>query len=208
MKKITCLPLLVFIFSLCTSSCSDDNEVYPSIVTKMADIYTNAQGDLKKLVFDDERSLTISNYLPGYQKDAIYRALCGYTSDGHFARLYQLMGVNILRDSTTIAWRDPLNTVSVWRTKRYINLHLSPKTQGGRHYWGFITDSIITSTKADGQTSSHAYISLHHKQNGDPTSYSEDVYASLPVDSIKGIEATSPITLRIQTFDGIRAFEL
>ncbi len=76
-------------------------------------------------------------------------------------------------------------------------MYLSPLTQGGKQYWGFITDSI---------KGGHAWVSLHHNQNADPLSYTQPTYASLPVDSIKGIQAGDSITLRINTFNGTQTW--
>lgn len=206
------LPIL---FALClapfVSSCSkdDDEDVYPNIITEMADAYTNEHGVIYKIVLDNDKTYNIENQLSGYHKNAIYRILCGYEQkNSNYVHLFQMTGVPVLRDSTKIARRDPVELQSVWRTGRYINLHIDAKTQGGKQYWGFITDSIVASVNAEGMPSNHAYVSLHHNQNGDPTSYTEEVYLSLPIDSIKNIEQTSPVTLHINTAKGLKTIEL
>ena len=80
----------------------------------------------------------------------------------------------------------------------YINLHLAPLTQGGNHSWGFITDSIGT----DG----HRYLSLHHRQNGDPLSYTQETYASIPLEELDSMTEGDSITLSIHTFKGIKTW--
>ncbi len=208
MKNLLALSLCTMLASLFASSCSHDDEVYPSIISEMADLYTDAQGTTTKIVLDNNRTYNIENPQKGYTKNALYRVLCGFVPNGTDATLYQLTGVGILRDSSSIARRDPVDLLSVWRTSRYINMHLKAKTQGGRQYWGFITDSIVTKTEADGTEVIHAYVSLHHNQNGDPASYSDDVFLSLPLDSLKDINQQSPITFRIQQTSGTKKYEL
>lgn len=189
--------ILGFSFFITLSSCSDDKDdaPYPSIVTDMVDCPTDDEGKMKEIVLDDDTHLTLTNPQSGLKENVIYRCLAGYTLSGTSATLYQLKGATLLYDSTSIARTDPTNVVSLWRTPRYLNLHLLPKTQGGRQYWGFITDSIVDR---------HAYLRLHHVQGDDPTAYSTDVYASLYLKDI----AADTLTLRIHTFAGWREWTL
>ena len=183
---------------LCLFSCTDDkDDFYPSIVTELADCPTDAEGRMTGIVLDDDTRLTLSNPQKGLKPSVVYRALVGYALEGDGrARLYSATGTPLLRDSTSVATCDPVNVVSLWRTSRYLNLHLMPKTQGkGEHAWGFITDSIV----AD-----HAYLRLHHRQGADPMAYSTDQYASLPLDLVPATR----ITLRIETFQGTWEREL
>ena len=124
--------------------------------------------------------------------------MCGYTIEGQQATLYQMIGVHVLRDSTACAAHDPLKAIAVWKSGSYINLHLAPLTQGGNHSWGFITDSIGT----DG----HRYLSLHHRQNGDPLSYTQETYASIPLEELDSMTEGDSITLSIHTFKGIKTW--
>ncbi|MCD8303018.1 MAG: hypothetical protein LUC44_08405 [Prevotellaceae bacterium] len=166
---------------LCLTACSDDDDAYPSIVTELVDGLTNSRGEMEKILTDDDVYYSLTNPQSGLVPNAAYRCLCGYTADGVNATLYTLSGAYLLRDSTEVAVKDPLAIVSAWQTRRYINLHLSVKTQGGTQYFGYVTDSIV---------GRHAYLSLHHRQNGDPEAYSTDVYASLPLDSIPATTIT------------------
>ena len=131
--------ILGFSFFITLSSCSDDqaDAPYPSIVTDMVDCPTDDEGKMKEIVLDDDTHLTLTNPQSGLKENVIYRCLAGYTLSGTSATLYQLKGATLLYDSTSKARTDPTNVVSLWRTPRYLNLHLLPKTQGGRQYWGF-----------------------------------------------------------------------
>lgn len=185
------IPIFFFLFFF--ASCGEDEEPYPSILTELADVETDENGVLRRFTTDEGKSMSIANYLDGYQPRAVYRCVCGYVVEDGEALLYQLSGVHILRDSTECAVQDPVALVSVWRAGHYVNMQLSPKTQGGSQYWGFSTDSLMGKT---------AFLSLHHRQNGDPLAYSTTVYASLPVDSIR----CDSISLSIRTFGGIKTF--
>ena len=195
--------------SLLLLSCSDTEDAfYPNIITEMADLKTDDSGCLTQLIVDNGTCYTVSNRQGGFAKKVTYRVLCGYVPDHTTATLYQLNAAYYLRDSSAVAQRDPVTIRSIWRTPRYINLHLAPKTQGGVHYWGFVTDSIVSVTLPDDTEQTHAYLSLHHSQNGDPASYTEETYASIPLDSIKGMQPNSPITLHIQTFEGTKTIQV
>ena len=188
------LTLLLFLLSsFSLSACHDDNDdsPYPNLITEMADCPTNSDGTMAKIVLDDDTELPLSNPQTGLKANAIYRCLAGYTLDNGQATLYNLKSAYFLRDSSNVATCDPTNIASMWHTRRYLNLHLLPKTQGGTHAWGVITDSIVNR---------HAYLRLHHRQGNDPTAYTTDVYASLPL----ALVDADTITLRIRTFSGTK----
>ena len=189
---------LLILGLICLASCSNnEDDTYPCIITEMADLYTNDDGKMEKFTTDADITYQITNGKGDLKPRAFYRILCGYVPSGNSATLYQVQGVNYLRDSTKIAKTDPTGVKSAWRAGKYINMYLSPLTQGGTQYWGFITDSI-----KDG----HAWVSLYHNQNADPLSYTQPTYASLPVDSIKGIREGDIITLCINTFNGLQTW--
>lgn len=208
MKQKFLLSLITCGILLTTSDCSENVEPYPDLLTELADLHTNAQGVLEKIVMDDDRTYFVKNPQTNYQKNAVYRVVCSYLPTDNFAQLYNLTSAYILRDSSAVACTHPTQLRSAWRTIRYINLHLAPKTQEGKQYWGFITDSITTTFTTEGDTLSHAYLTLHHNQGTDPVSYTQEVYASLPLDSIKGATPLSPVTLRIHTFEGVKEVNL
>ena len=197
MKAPVRLPFLILNFSFLISltSCHDDNDdsPFPNLMTEMVDCPTDAKGTMTTIVLDDDTRLAVTNEQTDLKPNVTYRCLADYViEDDGRATLYGLKSCPILRDSTAIAQCDPVNVVSLWRTRRYINLHLLPKTQDqGLHDWGFITDSI---------RGRHAYLRLHHRQGNDPTAYSTDLYASLPLDLVEA----DTITLRIFTFSGTK----
>ena len=196
----TCLGTLLLsaLVVLALWSCSSDgDERYPNVITEFSDVRSDKDGRLIDFTTDGGATFRIQNELTGYIPNRLYRAICGYVPQGDQATLYELQGVWILRDSTAIARHDPTNVLSVWSAARYLNMQLSPMTHGGQHYWGFATDSLRPG---------HAYVSLYHNQNGDDAAYSQTVYASLPFDSIPGLQPDDSVSLSVHTFQGIRTF--
>lgn len=181
---------------LCLLSCKDGGEenFYPSVITEFAMIRTDAEGAMSKMTTDDGRTYVISNPQSGYEKNVGYRVVCGYVPDGQTATLYHATGACLLRDSTFLAYEpDPIKVTSIWLSGHYINMQLAPLTQGGTQYWGYCIDSLRSRT---------THITLHHRQNGDPPSYTQTVYASLSVDDLGTIPSGDSIALHIKTFTG------
>ena len=50
------------------------------------------------------------------------------------------------------------------------------------------------------------WIGLHHKQNSDPLSYTQDLYASIPVDSIKTALPGDSLIMTVATFNGLKTW--
>lgn len=176
-------------------SCKDSgDDVYPNVVTEFAMIRTDASGTMVELTTDDERTYTLNNPQEGYDKNVIYRAVCGFVPDGQTATLHNATGAYMLHDSTALAYEpDVTGAVSVWQSGRYINMQLAPLTQGGTQYWGFRIDEV------KGRTT---HLTLHHRQNNDPLSYTQTVYASISTDKLETVPAGDSISLHIKTFKG------
>lgn len=192
--KHSCLCIMVSLICLVSCKNGGEEDFYPNILTEFATIRTDASGTMKELTTDDERTYTIKNPQKGYKKNFSYRAVCGFVPDGQTVTLYQLTGAYLLGDSTELAHEpDPIKVTSIWQSGKYINMHLSPLTQGGTQYWGYRVDET-----GDGAT----HLSLHHRQNGDPQSYTQSVYASLSMDELDAIPAGNDIVLHIKTYNG------
>ena len=181
-------------------SCSDKDEPYPSVVTEFSDVISDAAGRLHSFTTDRDQTFRITNDLTGYEPNSVYRAVCGFVPQpDSTAVVYQLLGAWYLRDSTNhVPHCDPTEVLSVWRTRRFLNMQLVPRTQGGRQYWGFMVDSTQTG---------HVWLSLYHNQNGDEASYSTNVYASLPLDSVPDLQTGDSLSLSIQTFEGVKTWK-
>lgn len=189
--------LLLLVFACCKGG-DDSSDIYPNVLTEFAMIRTDASGTMIELTTDAGRTYTLSNPQEGYDKNVRYRAVCGFIPDGQNARLYHLTAAYMLRDSTALAYEpDASGAVSVWQSGQYINMQLSPLTQGGTQYWGY---------RIDGTHGRTTHLTLHHRQNGDPLSYTQTVYASISTNDFKTIPAGDSIALHIKTFKGDRVW--
>lgn len=190
--------LLALPLTLLVACSDDDNEAYPALITEFANLETSESGALSAFTNDAGRRFVITNTADGYTPNTVYRVVAGYTDEGDGrARLYTLAAARVLRDSTAIRRQDPTGVVAVWRAGKYINLHLAPMTHGGTQYWGFAVDSV---------RDSRHYLSVHHNQGRDQYSYTDYVYASLPVDSIKDAEQGDSLFLSVHTSKGCRTW--
>jgi hypothetical protein len=197
MKGLSAVSLF---FLFCLLSCGHNEEPYPAIITEFSNIRSNIDGVLVSFTTDRDQTFRIANRLAGYDTCSTYRAVCGYVANSDsVATVYQLYGAWYLRDSTSIPLRqDPVEVLSVWRTRRYLNMQLSSRTQGGRQYWGFRVDSV---------QASHVYLSLYHNQNDDVASYPSDVYASLPLDSVKALKTGDSLSFTAITLQGPKTWK-
>ena len=187
---------LSLLLILLVASCSGDNasDIYPSIVTEFAMIQTDASGAMTQLTTDDGRSFVITNPQSGFAPNARFRVVCGYVVDGQSVTLHHATGAYLLRDSTAVTHEpDPVKVTSVWQSGRFVNMQLAPLTQGGIQYWGFRTEGVSSRTH---------HIRLHHRQNADPLSYTQTIYASISVDSLKSVTSGDSIALHVSTFQG------
>ena len=186
--------LLLLLLLIASCSGDDSSDMYPNVVTEFAMIRTDDAGTMIELTTDDERTYTLSNPQTGYKANVKYRAVCGFVPEGQNATLYNATAAYMLRDSTERAYEpDPIKVTSVWQSGRYINMQLAPLTQGGTQYWGY---------RIDGKSGKTTHISLHHRQNSDPLSYTQTVYASLTTDDLETIPAGDSLALHIKTFKG------
>ena len=199
------MPLAAGLFLLTACDKEDDGYFYPSLITEFAELQADGTGTGVSFTTDGGEDYAINSPLGGLQPDAVYRVVCGYEPTGGLrdglpvARLYTLENAVLLQPSEAPSAEDePTGVTAVWRGGGYLNLQLTPKTQGGTQLWGYRTDSVRTA--ASGQAFYH--FSLYHRQPDDPYSYSATVYASLPLFQVDGLQPGDSLSFTALTFEG------
>ena len=198
------LPLLVGLCVSCHNDGADNTDLYPPLITEFMDLMTDATGNGSLLRNDKGATFLAESPLKDLQPEAVYRMVVGYALTGQSENgiptvtLYNVERVEILReDEETGNAADPLRVNSVWKGGGYINMNLSPLSQGGEHQWGYRTAGVTET--ATGQT---WHVDLVHNQGDDPQSWSVTTYASLPLDYLDELQEGDSIAFTIQTFDG------
>ncbi len=189
--------------ALTLASCSDDDSgpPYPSLLSEMAMATADSSGNIQAFRTDGGSVYRVSNTITGMLPNSIMRTLIDYAVESEgVAKIYAAQQVPVVGDVTAGEKRlhDAQGVVSVWKAAGYINMHLMPRTQGGRQAYGYVRDSVATSPS--GQQTLH--ISLYHDQANDPASYSRHIYASISADSIAARHHPDSVALHIFTFAG------
>lgn len=169
--------------------------------------YADAQGLLARIVNDAGQSYVVVNEVKGMKANETLRVLVGYVvEETGRVRVYTAHSIPILADASKQEKRayDPVGIESAWLGGGYLNLHLLPKTRGGKQAWAFLRDS--TSTNSLGGTTYH--LSLFHAQLQDSTAYSTHFYTCVSLDSIASSFAdTDSLIFTVFTFGGPRQWQ-
>lgn len=199
----TTMLLLLYVSTLLTAcnedSDNEDNPPYPSLITEFVDIPTDEYGCAHTIVNDDHTIFQLSNPIDGLQVSATYRAVCGYEItdwDKRIITLYTIEAVDILKAKDTPKC-DAVKVTAIWKGGDYLNMNLTPKTQGGKQEWGYHIDNITNK-----QGYSIYYISLFHDQKDDLPSYSDTHYACVYLPHLTDIQPSDSVYLTITTPDG------
>ena len=195
---------LFFLASLAFTSC-DEDEIMPSYTQDLAELFTDAHGNARKLIFDDGREMSVVNHFGNLTPDTIYRIRALYLPSEKGVQLtaaqsvYSSFPVEI---DVNIMQTDPVELKSWWSCPRYINMSLGLKTGGGSQMIGFRDNGIEEFPSGIKKKS----ITLFHDQIEDPAYYTQDVYLSCPIyhleDKLK--RGRDSVEMIIHTFKGVR----
>lgn len=201
------IPKIALILILLTS-CSEEQEMYPSITTDIADIRTDYLGTMTEMITDDGRHLIITNTdIQPHRPDTTYRAVVGYTMEeqteaGGRILIHSLEGARVLADSTSLVRHDATGIESMWAQGAYINMQLTALIQEGRHTWGFAVDSVWLAEET-GHMHTHHHLSIHHNQGQDPLYFSQTYYRSIKKTDIAGFCPGDTVSVAVHTFKGV-----
>lgn len=204
-------PFTLLIATLCLlCACNDDDTTMPAYQFALADMSTNIHGTATQLNFDDGNTYQLKAAVTKLKPDTTYRMQVLYVmNDDGKAQLYNyvpILAPQVVRYSTGMAFKHPLNVVTYWQTSKYINLQLNIKgTAKGVHYFGF--NETDFRTNADG---SHTMmVELVYNQNSDPLYYTRSTYLSLPLQPLHNLLRTGidSLQLTINTFSGKQVYK-
>lgn len=185
MKKYV---ILSFIFPLFLSACSDDDYVYPNVLTEMIDLKTDNTGTGRYLITDEgtEWSIQARTGLDGLVPDTTYRTVTMYaplTADGATEKEAMLYNTQLVLSPIPLPEAkfkeiktDPVAIQSIWRGGNYLNMILQVMAKDRQHGYHFIENKL--ESKNGEQT---LYLTLYHDRNNDIEGFNRKVYLSVPL---------------------------
>lgn len=182
------LPMLSLLLAtcLCTGCSSNDDYVYPSVVTEFVNAYINSGHLIDRIVTDQGETLQLENNVQadGLQADSYYRSLCIFEKSQPQAAQAKVYSLKLVFSSAPMpadkfphgVKTDPLSMQSIWRGGNYLNIVALPKAQNITHAYYFIEDSLV---QRGGITK--LYLKLYHDRNNDLEAYEQKTYLSVPL---------------------------
>lgn len=182
-----CNLLAYIMMGLFLSGCSDnDNTVYPSMHTELADVCIGTDQNVRTLTFDDGSTYHADRVIKSSVADTTLRCICSYSiDDDRSSESFKVYSVSLVpssypKPSAQFEGRtnSPVTVLSRWESPRYINAYISYKTTDkGKHSFSFCEDKI----EKDDNGTTTAYVSLFHERpDDDPESYTKRLYISFP----------------------------
>lgn len=185
MKKFV---ILSFIFPLLLSACSDDDYVYPNVLTEMIDLKTDNTGTGRYLITDEgtEWNIQARTGLDGLVPDTTYRTVTMYaplTTDGTTEKEAVLYNTQLVLSPIPLPEAkfkdiktDPVAIQSIWRGGNYLNMILQVMVKDRQHTYHFIENKL---ENKDGEQT--LYLTLYHDRNSDIEGFDRKVYLSVPL---------------------------
>ncbi len=193
---------------LMTACSDDDTSTSPVLISDLAEVHTDSEGEVARLLTDAGRVYDISHHhIQADVADTTYRVRCTYepsTTPGQAdasmprANIYELKAVAasrpLLPKPGTTYPSDPVSLISSWVTPRYVNLHISyPTASNDAHSFGFLQDSIRTTPT--GPRIAHLRL-LHRRPENDADNYLVQTHLCIPTwtyaGSIDSLVLTTP----------------
>lgn len=198
---------LLFLPILCTA-CSDDDYVYPNVLTEMVDLKTDATGKGSSLLTDAgiEWNIQPRAGLDELTPDSVYRIVTLYEpltatdATSKEAKLYSIQQVIAPIPLPEAKFKkiktDPVKLQSIWQSGKYLNLIVQNLRKDQLHSFHFIENKIVNENGV--QT---LYLTLYHDRKDDVEGYYQKVYLSVPLWAYKNIlQKGDQIVFRLNTY--------
>ena len=181
---------LLGVFFLLTACGNDDDYYYPSVKLEFVTVESGTDGKIQTLIPDRGEALPVSKDRTGSTIGAntSKRVLSNYEvfseGKGMSAEIYSLQALLTLvpKPADDPAYKDglvhdPVEVVSIWLGKDYLNMILNLKVDTGKgHTFGMVQDSF-----AGGIVD----LTLYHNANGDGEVYNRRAYITVPLSQYK-----------------------
>ena len=192
---------------LLMAACGDDDYYYPSVKMEFVTIEAGDDGRIRTLIPDKGDILPVSQDLTGstISPNTSRRVMSNYEvlPDGSAATIYSLQSliVPVPKPEDDPVYKDgikqdPVEVVSIWLGRDYLNMILNLKVNGGKqHVFGIVEDL------SEFETNGTVNILLYHDANGDEEYYNRRAYLSVPLDKYADAENPSQkITIKFKYY--------
>ena len=180
--------VLSVLFSVFLFSCNeDDGAPYPSVRLEFLTAESGADGRLQTLVTDKGERLVVA---VGGRKEIRIYALANTVSPVPLPAGEFRNGLKF----------DPVDMLSIWMGRDYLNMTLSIRAQNARHTFHFIQESV----ERDAVTGKlKVHLMLYHDDGGDVEAYAKRAYVSVPLRQYTSdIGESVIIYFSFHTYDG------
>ena len=189
------------------TACGDDDYYYPSVKLEFVTVEAGEDGRIQTLIPDKGEALPVAEDRTGstIAANTSRRVMSNYEvlPDGSAATIYSLQSliVPVPKPEDDPVYKDgikqdPVEVVSIWLGRDYLNMILNLKVDGGKqHVFGIVEDL------SEFETNGTVNMLLYHDANGDEEYYNRRAYLSVPLD--KYADAENPgqkITIKFKYY--------
>ena len=174
---------------LLMAACGDDDYYYPSVKLEFVTVVSGADGSIERLIPDKGDALSVYEDRTGsaISPNTSRRLLSNYevVSDGGIAKArifsLQTLVTPVPKPADDPVYEgglkyDPVEMVSIWMGKDYLNMILNLKVNAGKgHVFGIVED--LSEFDSDGVVT----MTLYHDANADEGFYDRRAYVSVPL---------------------------
>ena len=170
---------------LLMAACGDDDYYYPSVKMEFVTIEAGDDGRIRTLIPDKGDILPVSQDLTGstISPNTARRVMSNYETMEEGAKIYSLQSLLTPtpkpKDDPAFKdkeGKDPVEVVSIWLGRDYLNMILNLKVSTGKgHTFGIIED------KSELETTRSVDMLLYHDADSDEEYYNRRAYISVPL---------------------------
>ena len=170
---------------LLMAACGDDDYYYPSVKMEFVTIEAGDDGRIRTLIPDKGDILSVSQDLTGstISPNTSRRVMSNYETMEEGAKIYSLQSLLTPtpkpKDDPAFKdkeGKDPVEVVSIWLGRDYLNMILNLKVSTGKgHTFGIIED------KSELETTRSVDMLLYHDADSDEEYYNRRAYISVPL---------------------------